>query len=68
MLIKLVEQVEVMKRGPGGMEVRIVCTNRPGLLVDVMEAVESRGLTITQARIACHSDDIVVKYLSLEVR
>lgn len=58
--------VEVMKRGPGGLEVRIVCANRPGLLVDVMEAVESRGLTITQARISCHSDDIVVKYLSLE--
>jgi UTP:GlnB (protein PII) uridylyltransferase len=67
-LIKLVEQVEVMKRDPGGMEVRIVCANRPGLLVDVMEAVESRGLTITHARIACHGDDIVVKYLSLEVR
>ncbi|KAG0601964.1 hypothetical protein M758_11G151300 [Ceratodon purpureus] len=52
-------------RQDGLLEVRIVCANRPGLLVDVMEAVESRGFTIMQARIACHNE-IVVEYLSLE--
>lgn len=55
-----------MKRD-GVLEVHIVCANRPGLLVDVMAAVESRGLTIAHAKIACHSD-IVFEYLSLEVR
>jgi len=55
-----------MKRD-GVLEVRIVCANRPGLLVDVMEAVESRGLTVVDAKIACHSN-IVFEYLSLEVR
>ncbi|KAG0563859.1 hypothetical protein KC19_8G065300 [Ceratodon purpureus] len=58
--------VEVMKRD-GVMEVRIVCPTRPGLLVDVMEAVEARGLTITQARIACYKDNNNFKYLSLEI-
>lgn len=53
-------------RGDGLLEVRIVCANRPGLLVDVMEAVEARGLTIVQVRIACR-DEIVVEYLTLEV-
>jgi hypothetical protein len=61
----LVKQVDVA-RGDGLLEVRIVCANRPGLLVDVMEAVEARGLTIVQVRIACR-DEIVVEYLTLEV-
>jgi len=56
-----------MKRDHGVLEVRIVCANRLGLLVDVMEAVESRGLTVTHAKISCHSD-VVFEYLSLEVR
>lgn len=56
--------VEVMKRD-GVLEVRMVCANRPGLLVDVMEAVESRGLTVVDAKIASHSN-IVFEYLSLE--
>jgi len=60
------EQVEVMKRD-GVLEVRMVCANRPGLLVDLMEAVESHGLTVIDAKIACHSN-IVFEYLSLEVR
>lgn len=56
--------VEVM-RTEGVLEVRLVCTNRPGLLVDVMEAVESRGLTVMDANIACHNN-FVVEYLSLQ--
>lgn len=56
--------VEVVKRD-GLLEVCIVCVNRPGLLVDVMSAVESRSFDVVQVRIACH-DDIVVEYLSLE--
>lgn len=65
MLNFFVHQVDVARQD-GLLEVRIVCANRPGLLVDVMEAVESRGFTIMQARIACHNE-IVVEYLSLEV-
>uniref|UniRef100_A0A7I4C831 ACT domain-containing protein n=1 Tax=Physcomitrium patens TaxID=3218 RepID=A0A7I4C831_PHYPA len=57
-------KVEVVKRD-GLLEVCIVCVNRPGLLVDVMSAVESRSFDVVQVRIACH-DDIVVEYLSLE--
>ena len=60
------EQVEVMKTD-GVMEVRILCANRPGLLIDVMEAVESRGLAVTHAQIVCHSD-IVFRYLNPEVK
>ncbi|XP_024358843.1 transcription factor SCREAM2 isoform X2 [Physcomitrium patens] len=56
--------VEVVRRD-GLLEVWIVCANRPSLLVDVMEAVESRGLAVTHARIACHND-IVFEYLRLE--
>lgn len=56
--------VEVMKRD-GVLEVRMVCANRPGLLVDVMETVESRGLTVIDAKIACDSN-IVIEYLSLK--
>lgn len=62
----IVEQVEVV-RIDGLLEVRLMCSNRPGVLVDVMEAVESRGLTIVQARIKCHND-IVFQKLRLEVR
>lgn len=55
-----------MAKRNGLLEIRIVCANRPGILVDIMEAVESRGLAIMQNRIACHNE-IVIEYLSLEV-
>lgn len=59
--------MDVAKRTDTLLEVRIACANRPGLLVDIMEAIESTGLAITHTRIACHND-CVVEYLSLEVR
>jgi len=59
-------QVNVAKRN-GLLEVSIVCANRPGLLVEIMEAIESAGLTIMYTRIACH-DEIVVEHLSIEVK
>jgi hypothetical protein len=57
--------VEVTRK-EGKLEVRIVCVNRPGLLVDIMGVLESSRLTVLQASIACH-DDILFEALSLEV-
>lgn len=59
------KQVEVTRK-EGKLEVRIVCVNRPGLLVDIMGVLESSRLTVLQASIACH-DDILFEALSLEV-
>jgi len=57
--------MDVAKRN-GLLEVTIVCGNRPGLLVDIMEAIECSGLTILHTRIACHNE-ILVEHFSLEV-
>lgn len=60
------EPVVSVAKQNGLLEVSIVCANRPGLLVEIMEAIESAGLTIMYTRIACHNET-VVEHLSLEM-
>lgn len=64
-ILYFLKQVEVTRK-EGKLEVRIECVNRPGLLVDIMGALESSRLTVLQASIACHGD-ILFEALSLEV-
>lgn len=56
-----------MKREEGKIEVHIACTNRPGLLVDIMSALESKRITVLHASIACRQN-VLFEALSLEVR
>lgn len=56
-----------MKREEGKIEVHIACMNRPGLLVDIMGALDSKRITVLHASIACRQD-ILFEALSLEVR
>lgn len=56
-----------MKREEGKMEVHIACINRPGLLVDIMGALDSRRITVLHARIACRQN-VLFEALTLEVR
>ncbi|XP_024399433.1 transcription factor ICE1 isoform X1 [Physcomitrium patens] len=56
--------VEV-KREEGKIEVHIACTNRPGLLVDIMSALESKRITVLHASIACRQN-VLFEALSLE--
>ncbi|KAG0577485.1 hypothetical protein KC19_5G159800 [Ceratodon purpureus] len=56
--------VEV-KREEGKIEVHIACMNRPGLLVDIMGALDSKRITVLHASIACRQD-VLFEALSLE--
>lgn len=56
--------VEV-KREEGKMEVHIACMNRPGLLVDIMGALDSKRITVLHASIACRQD-VLFEALSIE--
>lgn len=46
------QQVKV-RRTKEGLNIHIECDKRPGLLVDIMELLESRGLNMEQASIVC---------------
>lgn len=55
----------VVKREEGKMEVQIACINRPGLLVDIMGALDSKRITVLHARIACRQN-VLFEALTLE--
>ncbi|XP_024360345.1 transcription factor SCREAM2 [Physcomitrium patens] len=42
-----------VRRTKEGLNIHIECDKRPGLLVDIMELLESRGLNMEQASIVC---------------
>lgn len=57
----------VVKREEGKVEVHIACINRPGLLVDIMGALDSKRITVLHARIACRQN-VLFEALTIEVR
>ncbi|XP_024356358.1 transcription factor SCREAM2 [Physcomitrium patens] len=57
--------VEIV-RTEEGLKIHIECDKRPGLLVEIMELLESRGLNVEQASIAC-VDQLVFDGISSEI-
>lgn len=57
-------QVNVV-RGEGGLQISLVCKKKSGLLIALMEAIESFGLVLSKVNVCCR-DGIMIDALSTQ--
>ncbi|MCO5550752.1 hypothetical protein L7F22_004243 [Adiantum nelumboides] len=52
------QQVNVKRLGSGGLQIGVFCKKEPGLLVALMEAIESFGLAFANVNVSCLDEKI----------
>lgn len=61
------KQVDVRRVECGGLQIGIECKKKSGLMVALMEAMESFGLLFTNVNVSCQDDNITIDALSTKV-